>query len=463
MLARILIFSLGLGGVGVAQTVTVAVSPTTATNRVGETRAFAATVRNTVNTTVTWTTTTGSITSAGVFTAPATLPLGGLATGRATSVADPTKFAMADVSLQNARPTITSLNPTSVNTGVPYTLLIVGSNFLPTSTVTVEGVSAAVTYLGPTGLQVSAVATNLPGNAIDVIVSNPDTGASSSGMMGMTVLAAQQQQWQSGTPRGSAPTGWAGRIADQVRVMNAPSQFPTGVSVNGNSLFLIGQDMRPSQIASTNLDVLGQQNRAADVDRQNALQQILTMSTGATLVQAAGQRINDSLAVLRQADAAFKALPTLMTVFPTTSIGNQLRQVARLIQIRGQVGLRRQIFFCSQGGYDTHEAQAPTHARLLLEMNDAVLAFNRAMEELGLGGHQIVTGGAVRSGIYGVFPQLILDDPDDSGSRGNWIPTTSLDEYGATLAKWFGVPESAMGTVFPNLANFGMADLGFLG
>ena len=190
MLARILIFSLGLGGVGVAQTVTVAVSPPTATNRVGETRAFAATVRNTLNTTVTWTTTTGSITSAGVFTAPATLPLGGLATIRATSVADPTKFAMADVSLQNARPTITSLNPTSVNTGMPYTLLIVGSNFLPTSTVTAEGVSAAVTYPGPMGLQVSAVATNLPGNAIDVIVSNPDPGASSSGMMGMTVLAA---------------------------------------------------------------------------------------------------------------------------------------------------------------------------------------------------------------------------------------------------------------------------------
>ncbi|MCX6602906.1 MAG: DUF1501 domain-containing protein [Acidobacteria bacterium] len=300
----------------------------------------------------------------------------------------------------------------------------------------------------------------------------------------------QQVQWQSGTPRGSAPTGWAGRVADKVRAMNAPSQFPAGVSVNGNSLFLIGQDTQPSQIASTNLDILGQQNRAGDVDRQNALQQILTMSTGATLVQAAGQRINDSLAVLRQADVAFKALPTLLTVFPTTSIGNQLRQVARLIQIRGQVGLRRQIFFCSQGGYDTHEAQAPTHARLLMELNDAVLAFNRAMEELGLGGqvtlftesefsrtmqpnastgtdhawggHQIVTGGAVKSGVYGVFPQLVLNGSDDSGNRGNWIPTTSLDQYGATLAKWFGVPASAMGTVFPNLANFPTADLGFL-
>ncbi len=190
MLARILIFSLGLGGVVAAQTVTVAVSPTTATNRVGETRTFVATVRNTANTAVSWTTTAGTITSAGVFTAPATLPLGGLATVRATSAADPTKFATAVVSVQNPRPTITSLNPTSVNTGMPYTLLIRGTNFLPTSTVTLEGAAAVVNYLGPTDLQVSAVATNLPGNAIDVIVSNPDPGASSSGTSGVTVLAA---------------------------------------------------------------------------------------------------------------------------------------------------------------------------------------------------------------------------------------------------------------------------------
>jgi|GEM_PF-5067176 len=74
------------------------------------------------------------------------------------------------------------------------------------------------------------------------------------------------------------------------------------------------------------------------------------MSTGTTLVQAAGRRITDSWVVLRQADAAFKALPTLLTVFPTTSMGHQLRQVAPLIQIRGQVGLRLQISLCSQGG-----------------------------------------------------------------------------------------------------------------
>jgi hypothetical protein len=136
-----------------------------------------------------------------------------------------------------------------------------------------------------------------------------------------------------------------------VQTLNQPSKFPAAVSVNGNSLFLIGQQTQPSQIASPNLAALGQQKRAGDSERLNALQQVLTLASGATLVQAAGTRINDSLTVLRQASDAFATLPNLTTPFPTTSLGNQLRQIVRLIQIRDTVGLQRQIFFCSQGGY----------------------------------------------------------------------------------------------------------------
>lgn len=300
----------------------------------------------------------------------------------------------------------------------------------------------------------------------------------------------QQQQWQSATPIGVAQSGWSGRLADQIRTLNTPSQFPAAVSVNGNTLQLIGLQTQPSQIASPNLAVTGQQNRVGDPERLNALQQILTMSTGATLVQAAGQRINDSLTVLRQADQAFTRLAPLTTVFPNTSLGNQLRQIVRLIQIRREVGLRRQIFFASQGGYDTHENQRTVHVNLLGQLNDALLAFNQAMNELGMndqvtlftesefsrtfqpngssgtdhawGGHHFVTGAAVRPGLYGTFPELALGGPSDSGGRGNWIPTTSLDQYGATLAKWFGVPTASLPAIFPNLGNFQTADLGFL-
>ncbi len=299
----------------------------------------------------------------------------------------------------------------------------------------------------------------------------------------------QQQQWQSAIPVGIAQSGWAGRIADQILPLNQSSQFPAAVSVNGNSLFLVGQQTQPSQIASANIGVSGQQNRAGDLERLNALQQILTLSSGVTLVQAAGKRINDSLVVLRQANDAFATLPSLTTQFPTTSIGNQLRQIVRLVQIRGVVGLQRQIFFCSQGGYDTHEDQPGRQPQLLAELSAAMLAFNQAMDELGLaeqvtlftesefsrtfqpnasngtdhawGGHHFVTGGAVKPGFYGTYPSMTLNGPDDSGSRGNWIPTTSLDQYGATLAKWFGVPDSGLTAVFPNLANFSTPDLGF--
>lgn len=299
----------------------------------------------------------------------------------------------------------------------------------------------------------------------------------------------QQQQWQSAIPIGIAQTGWAGRIADQVVPLNQPSQFPAAVSVSGNSLFLVGQQTQPSQIATPNIAVTGQQNRAGDLERLNALQQILTLSSGVTLVQAAGRRINDSLVVLRQASDAFATLPSLATQFPTTSIGNQLRQIVRLIQIRGTVGLQRQIFFCSQGGYDTHEDQPGRHPQLLADLSAAMLAFNQAMDELGLGeqvtlftesefsrtfqpnasngtdhawgGHHFVTGGAVKPGFYGTYPSMVLSGSDDSGSRGNWIPSISLDQYGATLAKWFGVPESGLATVFPNLPNFSTKDLGF--
>jgi len=80
------------------------------------------------------------------------------------------------------------------------------------------------------------------------------------------------------------------------------------------------------------------------------------------------------------------------------------------------------------------------------------------------GSHQFVMGGAVKGGtFYGTFPQLILDGPDDAGGEGQWIPTTSLDQFGGTIAKWFGVPAASMTQVFPNIGAFASADLGFLG
>lgn len=154
--------------------------------------------------------------------------------------------------------------------------------------------------------------------------------------------------------------------------------------------------------------------------------------------------------------------------------------------------MRRQIFFASLGGFDTHSGQLATHQSLMTQLSDAISAFYLATEELGVaesvvtftesefsrtmqpsagagtdhawGSHHLIFGGRIEGGdIFGGFPDLALGGPDDAGSRGSWIPSTSLDQYGATFASWFGVPPASLDAIFPNLPNFPKRDLGFLG
>ena len=191
------------------------------------------------------------------------------------------------------------------------------------------------------------------------------------------------------------------------------------------------------------------------------------------------------------ADALGKA-PALKTTFPTTSLGKQLQQVAQIIQVQSALGMQRQVFFCSVGSFDTHTGELPTLNTLYPEVSQGLAAFYSATQELGVaqnvttftesdfnrtfqatsgdgsdhgwGGHHLVLGGAVQGGqIYGSFPTFELGGPDDTDTRGRWIPTTSIDQYGATLCSWFGIPDSAMNGIFPNLVNFGSRKIGFLG
>jgi uncharacterized protein (DUF1501 family) len=153
--------------------------------------------------------------------------------------------------------------------------------------------------------------------------------------------------------------------------------------------------------------------------------------------------------------------------------------------------MSRQIFFASLGSFDTHTDQLATQADLLGQVGAAMKAFHDATVELGVadgvttftlsdfgrtlqaasgggsdhawGSHHFVMGGAVRGGdFFGRYPTLALSGPDDASTEGRWIPTVAVDQYGATLAKWFGVPPEKMAGVFPNLGNFDVGDLGFL-
>ena len=178
------------------------------------------------------------------------------------------------------------------------------------------------------------------------------------------------------------------------------------------------------------------------------------------------------------------------TAFPTTGIGRQLQMVARMIAARSALGQRRQMFFVQQGGYDFHDNLLTDQSARLRELGDAMAAFYQATATLGVanqvtsftasdfgralqhngrgsdhgwGGHHFVMGGAVQGNrVYGQFPTVALNGPEDSG-RGALIPTTSVDEYAATLARWFGVSLSNLPVVLPNIGRFASRDLGFMG
>jgi uncharacterized protein (DUF1501 family) len=304
----------------------------------------------------------------------------------------------------------------------------------------------------------------------------------------------QQLQWQTSIAQGHSATGWAGRAADYVAAqkMNS-SNFPAFLSVAGNTLEGAGAQTQPAAVTpGQSLQLQGFNGSAASQARWNAVNQLLTLDTGVSLVQAASQTLANSISDAQALGSALANAPALKTQFPKTSIGAQLQQVAEIIQAQSALGMRRQIFFCALGGFDTHTNELNTHDTLYPQLSPALAAFYAATQELGLaenvttftesdfsrtfqptsgdgsdhawGSHHIVLGGAVQGGqIYGQFPTFELGGPDDADTRGRWIPTTSVDQYGATLCSWFGIPDNAMAAVFPNLANFGAAKLGFLG
>jgi uncharacterized protein (DUF1501 family) len=303
----------------------------------------------------------------------------------------------------------------------------------------------------------------------------------------------QQIQWQTSNPLGNGVTGWGGRAADLVSSQNL-SSFPTFLSVAGNSLMGTGAATQPVALSpGGSLDLTGFNTSAASQARRSALENLLTTETGLKLVQAANGILSDSIADAKALGSAL-GKAGLKTTFPKTGLGAQLQQVAQIIQVRDSLGMRRQIFFCSLGGFDTHTNEVNTHKQLYPQLSQALAAFNSAMQELGTqndvttftesdfsrtfqptsgdgsdhawGSHHLVMGGAVKGGdIYGTFPTFELGTQDDADTRGRWIPTTAIDQYGATLCSWFGITDATtLASVFPNFAtNFGSKKLGFLG
>lgn len=306
----------------------------------------------------------------------------------------------------------------------------------------------------------------------------------------------QIQQMQAAIPSTSAGTGWGARAADQLAALNGGSTFPAAISCAGPALFCKGNVVQSaSLLPGFDLEPSGFSlwPASAATARRTGLQEILEFDSGLTLVQAANQVRKDALAL----NALLKGgNATLTTPFPGGNLSNQLQQVARIIKLRETTGVKRQVFFCQIGGFDTHGAQSWEHWNLLRQVGEAMAAFYTCTEqELGVasqvtsftlsdfgrtlqpsgagsdhgwGNHHLVLGGAVQGGrIHGTFPSLALGGDDDSGTRGALIPTTSVEQYAATLARWLGVPDADLPGIFQNLYAHlpqfgGQATLGFM-
>jgi uncharacterized protein (DUF1501 family) len=325
----------------------------------------------------------------------------------------------------------------------------------------------------------------------------------------------QQNQWQTSLSDGSGSSGWGGRLADKVADLNV-TIFPPITSVAGTPIFVTGNVERPLAVApapttlNTALRLDGFPSTPDNDPRYVALQELLQQDQSLTLVRGASRVTIEALGMQRALALTGDPVVAPFPLNPRTTLGNQLEQVAKLISVRTALGMNRQIFFCSLGGFDTHTAQVTsatspttgTHANLLKQVGDAMKAFYEATVNLGVesqvvtftlsdfartfvpngtlgtdhawGSHQFVVGGAVRGGdFYGVpgsngtvFPTLAANGPDDTdqggSARGRWIPTTAVDQYGATLASWFGVTAADLPAVFPNIGRFGQTNLGFV-
>jgi uncharacterized protein (DUF1501 family) len=305
----------------------------------------------------------------------------------------------------------------------------------------------------------------------------------------------QQEQNQSAIPNNQTSVGWGGRIGDRLQVMNAGSAVPMNISVGGNDIFLKGQSVPAYSVptgGNFGLTTTGG-NTAQRQARSTAMQSLFALDRANQQVRSAGDVISSAINASGALNTVVNNAPSLAApAFQglNTGLSRQLFAVAKMVEGRATLGLRRQIFFAQAGGFDNHQNQIVDQGNRFNEVGPALRAFYNALTALGMqdqvtlftlsdfgrtlrvndggsdhawGNHHIVMGGAVRGGqTYGTFPNQALGGPDDTDRDGRWIPTTAVDQYAATLAKWFGVADADIPAVVPNIARFPTRDLGFM-
>ncbi|HMP74628.1 MAG TPA: DUF1501 domain-containing protein, partial [Kiritimatiellia bacterium] len=310
----------------------------------------------------------------------------------------------------------------------------------------------------------------------------------------------QQVQWQTSVPDSPRKVGWGGRMADLLQSLNAGSNISMNISIAGSNFFQVGEEVIQYHVTPQGSIGLNQVDATWSPVREGyqAMSNMLGRSYGHIFEQEYANIINRAVANDTLLKTSLAAVPDYTDKFANSLLPGgglsptaaQLRMILRLISARQTLGMQRQIFFAALGGFDTHDEQLDDHNALLAQLSNAIADFYHATRDLGIadkvtlftasdfnrtynsngkgsdhawGGHHVVVGDAVNGGrLYGEMPALEIQGPQDTGTRGSWIPTISTDEMSATLARWFGIAESDLPLVLPNISRFARPNLGFM-
>ena len=310
----------------------------------------------------------------------------------------------------------------------------------------------------------------------------------------------QQVEWQSSISDQPFTTGWGGRVADLTNAFNTNNRISMSLSLNGQNSFQVGKNIAQYSVGTSGAIALTGSGTGTSTNgiRTTAMNDILAAQNANLFEAAFGGLTTNAItnsALLSSIVTGTSPFASFFTGL-TSSLSQQLHMIARLVNAQTQLGLKRQVFFARVGGFDLHTSQVTlgattsgAHAVLLRDLSQSLNAFNNALVSIGAqnqvttftasdfgrtyntngdgtdhgwGSHHFILGGAVKGGdISGKMPTFAINGPDDTG-RGRWIPSTSVDEYSATLATWFGVSATDLPTVLPNLGRFAHPNLGFV-
>ena len=294
----------------------------------------------------------------------------------------------------------------------------------------------------------------------------------------------QQSGWQATTPIGEgARLGWGGRMGDMLASQNGLPVF-TCVSAAGNAVLLSGQNVIQYQVSSNGAVSITaiSGNLFGSSTASSAYRRLITRTSPHLFENELGQITSRSIAANSLLATALPPASQFTTPIPANNgLASQLNVVARMIFARSSLSTNRQVFFVSLGGFDNHDQLLAEHSLRMQTVDAAVNAFYGWLQQMqmennvtlftasdfgrtltsngdgsdhGWGAHHFVIGGSVQGGIYGTFPQVQFNTSDDVG-QGSLLPTTSVDQYAATLARWLGVADASVPDVLPNIGNFG--------